>query len=163
MDYYNNDFYDGLNDTRSFLYRQIDTVANLNKLLTTICSSLHNLKNYKINVLGDNSYNVKKYLKDLINKMEFHDSKLQKLIKIKQGFPIYQLGDIENISLIKTLPSMDYKSSVVISNINKELKIIIDLINESITSAQKENDYQTINLLANMQYEFNEFLLDIPQ
>lgn len=161
MDY--NDFYDGLNDTRSYLYRQIDTVANLNKLLSTICSSLHNLKNYKINVLGENSYNIKKYLKDLIGKMEYYDNELQKLIKIKEGFPIYQLGDIENISLIKTLPSMDYKSPLVNSNIIKELKIIINLINDSVNSAQKENDYQTINLLSDMQYDINGILLNIPQ
>ena len=32
MSFYN-DFYDGLNDSRNNLYREIDTVSNLNKLL----------------------------------------------------------------------------------------------------------------------------------
>lgn len=161
MNYYD-DFYDGLNDTRSLLYRQIDTVATLNKLLSTICSEIHNLENYYINVIGENNYIYKIYLKKLIEDMNKFDFKLKELIKIKNGFPIFQIGDIENISLIKTLPSMDYKASTINNNLNNELKIISKLINETLISAQKENDYQTINILSKMQYLINKSIIEIP-
>jgi len=161
MNYYD-DFYEGLNDTRSILYRQIDTVATLNKLLSTVCSEIHNLENYYINIIGDNNYEYKLYLSKLINKLKDYDLKLKELIKIKNGFPIFQLGDIENISIIKTLPSMDYKANTITNNLNIELKAIANLINESLASAQKENDYQTIITLSNLLFAINKHLLNIP-
>ena len=162
MNYYD-DFYEGLNDSRNFLYRQIDTVAILNKLLSTLCSELYNLENYKINIVGENNYSYKCYLEKLTIKLNEFNLKIKELIKIKNGFPIFQLGDIETISLIKTLPSMDYKSTTITSNLNSELKTIITLINESLVSAQKENDYQTIVLLGELSFTINKAVIDIPK
>lgn len=159
MNYYDN-FYDGLNDNRNLLYRQIDTVSTMNKLLSTLCSEMHNLKNYKMNIKGENSFFLKQYLNEIIDKLNNYDTKLQELIKIKNGFPIYQLGDIENISLIKTLASQDYKPSTVINNIINEFKILKNIINETILNAQKENDYQSITILSNLLYEINKVLLN---
>lgn len=161
MNYYD-DFYEGLNDTRSILYRQIDTVAVLNKLLATLCSELHNLQNYKINIVGENNYVYKLYLDKLIKNLRIYDNKLQELIKIKNGFPLFQLNDIENISLIKTFPSMDYKSSTISNNLNSELKTLLDLLNESINSAQKEADYLSVTLLSKLSFIINNGLIELP-
>lgn len=159
MNYYDN-FYEGLNDSRNLLYRQMDTVSIMNKLLSTLCCEIHNLKNYKMNIKGENSIFFKSYLNNVGLKLEEYDNKLQELIKIKNGFPIYQLTDIESVSLIKTLASMDYKSSIVIANLINEFKILKNLINETIINAQKENDYQSINILSNLLYEINKVLID---
>ena len=159
MNYYDN-FYEGLNDNRNLLYRQIDTVSTMNKLLSTLCSELYNLKNYKINVKGENSFFLKQYLKQIINKLENYDDKIQELIKIKNGFPIFELGDIESISLIKTLASIDYKPSTVANNIVNEFKVLKNAINETLANAQKENDYQTISVLSGLLYEINKVLLN---
>lgn len=159
MNHYDN-FYEGLNDKRSLLYRQIDTVSTMNKLLSTLCSEIYNLKNYRMNIKGENSFIIKDHLKNIINTLNNYDDKIQEQIKIKNGFPIYHLGEIENISLIKTTTSMDYKISTVISSITNEFKILKNLINETISNAQKENDYQTINLLSNLLYEINKVLLN---
>lgn len=159
MDYYDN-FYDGLTDSRNLLYRQTDTASTMNKLLSTLCSEIHNLKNYKTNAKGENNFYLKQYLNDLIKKLEIYDDKIQELIKMKNGFPIYQLADIENISLIKTLASMDYKPSTIVNNITKEFKILKNLVNETINNAKKENDYLTINILSNLLYQINKSLLN---
>lgn len=159
MDYYDN-FYEGLTGNRNLLYRQTDTVSAMNKLLSTLCSEIHNLKNYKSNAKGENNFYLKQYLNDLIKKLEIYDDKIQELIKMKNGFPIYQLTDIENISLIKTLASMDYKPSTIVNNITKEFKILKNLVNEAINNAKKENDYLTINILSNLLYEINKSLLN---
>lgn len=159
MDYYDN-FYEGLTGNRNLLYRQTDTVSAMNKLLSTLCSEIHNLKNYKSNAKGENNFYLKQYLNDLIKKLEIYDDKIQELIKMKNGFPIYQLTDIENISLIKTLASMDYKPSTIVNNITKEFKILKNLVNEAINNAKKENDYLTINILSNLLYEINKTLLN---
>ncbi len=154
MNYYDN-FYEGLNDNRNHLYRQIDTVSSLNKLSSTLNSELYNLKNYKINVKGEYSYLIKEHLNKMIDTLHKYDDSLQELIKIKKGFPIYQLGDIENISLIKTLASIDYKPSMIINNITKEFNTLKSLINESISISEKEKDYQTINILSNLLFDIN--------
>ena len=70
------------------------------------------------------------------------------------------MNDIENISLIKTLASMDYKPSMVINNIIKEFNILKNLINETIDNANKENDYYSIDILSKMLYEVNIILVD---
>jgi hypothetical protein len=49
MNHYDN-FYEGLTDNRNLLYRQIDTVSTMNKLLSTLCCEINNLKNYRINI-----------------------------------------------------------------------------------------------------------------
>lgn len=158
MSYYDN-FYDGLQDNRNMLYRQIDTVSTLNKLLSTLCSEIHNLNNYKINIKGENIFFIKNNLKEFIGKLLEYEDKIRETIKIKNGFPIFEFQDIENISQIKTLASQDYKSSTVTHNIVKELTILKKIITEVIANAQKENDYQTINLLSNLTYDINANLL----
>ena len=158
MNYYDN-FYEGLNDNRNLLYRQIDTVSTMNKLLSTLYCEIYNLKNYKINVKGENSYTLKLQLKEIIECFSFYENKIQELIKMKNGFPIYQVGDIESISSIKTLASMDYKVSTILNNLINEFKMIKSLINETITNAQKENDYITITTLSDLLYQINNFLL----
>ena len=162
MNYYDN-FYEGLNDNRNILYRQIDTVSTLNKLLSTICSEIHNLNNYKINIKGDNSFNINNILNKTVNKLLEYENKIQEIIKIKNGFPIFELQDIENISLIKTLASQDYKVSTVVNNIANEFNIIKKIINEAIMSSQKENDYYTINTLSEIQHNLNIVLLSLQQ
>lgn len=159
MNYYDN-FYEGLKDSRNLLYRQIDTVSTMNKLLSTLCSEIHNLKNYKINVKGDNSYFVKIYLKEIIDSISLYNDKIQELIKIKNGFPIYQFSDIENVSLIKTLASIDYKPSTIATNIANEFKILKSLVNEALINSQNENDYTSVNILSELLYEINKILLN---
>ena len=75
---------------------------------------------------------------------------------------MFQLNDIENISLIKTLPSMDYKSSTISSNLNSELKTLLNLINESINSGQKESDYLSITMLSELSFIINNGLIELP-
>ena len=94
MNYYDN-FYEGLNDNRNLLYRQIDTVSAMNKLLSTICSEIHNLKNYMINAKGDNSYIIKKQLSDIIKELEDYESKIQNIIKINDREQDVLSGSIE--------------------------------------------------------------------
>lgn len=159
MNAYDN-FYEGLNDKRNILYRQMDTVSMMNRLLSTLCSEINNLKNYRINLKGENSWLLKNKIESIIKKIYSYEEELQKIIKIKNGFPVYQLNDIENISLIKTLASMDYKPSMVINNIIKEFNILKNLINETIDNANKENDYYSIDILSKMLYEVNIILVD---
>lgn len=145
------DFYDGLKDSRNYLYKQIDTVALLNKLFTTLYTELNNINNYMINIIGDNSYLYKIFLKNLYKDLDQSKNKIERLIKIKKGYPVYNLNDIETISMVKTLPSMDYKINIIENNIRKDLSIIKNIMNEIIDNAKKENDYLTIHILCDLE------------
>jgi len=157
MNYYDN-FYEGLNDSRNLLYRQIDTVSTMNKLSSTLCCEIQNLKNYKINIKGKDSYLIKLQLNRNIENLNYFTDQIQKLIKIKNGFPIFQLNDIENISLIKTLTSIDFKEATVSNNIKSEYKILKNLVIETINNAKKEDDIVTINLLSDLLYIIDDTL-----
>jgi DNA-binding ferritin-like protein len=89
-----------------------------------------------------------------------YEFKIQELIKIKNGFPIFQLSDIENISSIKTLPSTDYKEPTILANVINEFKTLKNLVIDAIKNASKENDYKSINILSNLLYEIDKVLMN---
>lgn len=156
-----NTFDDGLNEMRNILYKQVDDVATLNKLLSTLLCEIQNLENYKTNIAGDSKYIYKVYIKNLINKLRIYKEKITELIKIKNGYPIFELSDIENISLIKTLPSMDYKTSIINSNMKIELNSLYNQTNESLIEIKKNDDYQSINLLNELLFIIKTSLIEI--
>ena len=157
MSFYN-DFYDGLNDSRNNLYREIDTVSNLNKLFSTLHCHIQNLNNYQTNATGEETYYLNIKIDEIIDIFSNSQKQIQDLIKIKKGYPLYQLNDIENISLIKTLPSMDYKYNQIIKNITHELTIIKNLIKTVIENASREGDYSTIFILASPLFKIDQLI-----
>lgn len=161
MKYYD-DFYDGLKDNGNILYRQIDTVSSLNKLFSTLYCEIINIKNYKINLIGDNTISYKEYLSKIITLFNEYIVEIEGLIKIKEGYPIYQILDIENISLIKTLPSIDYKINTMISNLREELKILNKITTESIENSLKEQDYNAVLILSKLSFNLNKIIKQMP-
>ncbi len=151
-----NNFDEGLKETRNYLYQQVDTLALLNKLSTSINCEILNLENYRINVIDENSYIIKFNLTSLINKLKEFLNEIHILIKGKKGFPIFGLGDIEAISIIKVAPSTDYKQYVISNNLNKEFKNLKNITSEILKNAQKENDYDTLTLIGNFSLFLNK-------
>jgi DNA-binding ferritin-like protein len=158
MDYYSK-INDDVNNKRNILYRQIDTVSSMNKLLSTLVCERTNLMNYLINVKNRNSNSISVYLNDLIDKFDSYISFLYEQIKIKKGFPIFELTDIENISQIKTVASIDYKETTINMNIYEEFKTIVNLINEVINCAIGEQDYYCINTLSQIKNDINKIII----
>ena len=151
------EFNDGLYN----LYREVDELSLLNKLFATLLSERLNIDNYLANVKIENKTAIKDTLENINYLLSDALENIKNLIKIKRGYPIYKLDDIELISIIKTKVSGEYKESVVIENINSEMNIIINLIKEIISKIDTMKNYETINVLANISFQMKTALLGI--
>ena len=151
------DFNDGLYN----MYREVDELSLLNKLFATLISEKLNLENYRVNT----TITSKLYLKDNIDNLIFiiensiEDTK--NLIKIKKGYPIFKLDDMELISIIKTKVSGEYKENIVIENIKNEMALILNLIKDIILKTELTKNYEIINIISNISYELKTALLDL--
>jgi len=151
------DFNDGLH----ILYREVDELSLLNKLFVTLISEKLNINNYITNTTIQN----KLYLKDTLNNIDYiiddSISNIKNLIKIKKGYPIYKIDDIELISIIKTKVAGEYKENNVIENVNGEINLIINLIRDIIIKIESNKNYEIISVLSNISYQFKTALLDL--
>lgn len=149
------------NDGLYNMYREVDELSLLNKLFATLISEKLNINNYITNTNIQN----KLYLKDLLSDLNyiFDDSleDIKNLIKIKNGYPIYKLDDIELISLIKTKVSNEYKETMVIENIKYELSTISNLIKDIIDKINETKNYEVIMVLSNISYQVKKALLEL--
>ena len=151
------DFNDGLYN----MYREVDELSLLNKLFSSLICECLNINNYLSNVTIENKSTLKDSLQQLIYNIENGAEEVKNLIKIKKGYPIYKIDDIELISIIKTKVSGEYKENVVIENVKSEINIILNLIKNIIVQTELNKSYEIINILSNISYELNTTLLGI--
>lgn len=149
----NYDFYD--------MYREVNELSELNKLFTTLISEKINVMNYVTNVVIDTKPTLKDTLNDILYQIDDSIEVVKDLIKIKKGYPIYKLSDIELTSSIKTHVSQEYKEGSIIDNIKKEINILLSLINEIIKKLNITINYETITALSNISFNLKKILLDI--
>jgi len=149
------------NDGLYNMYREVDELSLLNKLFTTLLSEDLNIDNY----ISNTSIKNKIYLKNVLDNLSYviDDSieSVKKLIKIKKGYPIYKLDDIELISIIKTKVAGEYKEDVVIDNLKSEINVLLNLIKEIIVKVEINKNYEIITVLSNISYQLKTILLDL--
>ena len=151
----------GFDDGLYNLYREVDELSLLNKLFTTLLCENLNINNYLANLKIENKSNLKDTLENINYLLLDALENVKNLIKIKKGYPIYKLDDIELISIIKTKVSGEYKAPIVIENITNEMNIIINLIKEIISKIDYMKNYETINVLSNISFQIKSALLDM--
>lgn len=149
------------NDGLYNLYREVDELSLLNKLFTTILSEKMNIMNYEANTTIQNKLYLKDTLNELIYLLDDSSEDLKSLIKIKKGYPIYKLDDIELISVIKTKVAGEYKENIVVDNLKSEINIIISLIKEIISKLDDSNSYESLSVLSNISFQLKKALLNI--
>ena len=151
------EFQDGLYN----LYREVNEVSLLNKLFVTLISEKLNITNYTTNANIQN----KMYLKDSLEEISYiiDDSleKIANLIKIKKGYPIYKIDDIELISLIKTKISIEYNETTIIESLKGEIAIILKLINDILEKTGDNKSYEIITILSTISYQLQNANLNI--
>ena len=144
------------------MYREVDELSLLNKLFATLISEKMNLKNYLSNIVVTNQLYLKDLLTDLTYTIESALDDIINLIKIKKGYPVFQLDDIELISIIKTNVSTEYKENIVIDNLKNEINIIISLIKDIISKIDINKNYEILTILSNISYQLKSSLLELP-
>ena len=151
------DFNDGLYN----MYREVDELGLLNKLFTTLISEKLNIENYITNTIIIN----KVYLRDILDNLKYLIDEsldnIKNLIRIKKGYPIYKLDDIELISIIKTKVAGEYKENIVIENLKEETNTILNLIKDIIYKVEQNKSYEIINVLSNISFQLKSIILEL--
>lgn len=150
------DFNDGL----YAMYREVDELSLLNKLFATLICEKLNINNYLTNVNIQNKVYLKDSLEDINYNLDDSLTNIKNLIKIKKGYPVFKIDDIELISLIKTKISMEYMEEIVIENIKEEMNLILNLIKDIIYKVNNKESYETLSILSNISFQIKSKLLD---
>lgn len=143
------------------LYREVDELSLLNKLFVTLLSENLNIDNYITNTTIVNKLKLKDTLDDMSYTLSDAIENVKNLIKIKKGYPIYKIDDIELISAIKTKVAGEYKENIVIDSLKEEINIIINLISDILNRVGNNKNYEIISILANISYQLRRILLQL--
>ena len=143
------------------LYREVDELSLLNKLFVTLLSENLNIDNYITNTTIVNKLKLKDTLDDMSYTLSDAIENVKNLIKIKKGYPIYKIDDIELISAIKTKVAGEYKENIVIDSLKEEINIIINLISDILNRVGNNKNYEIITILANISYQLRRILLQL--
>lgn len=143
------------------MYREVNELSSLNKLFAALLCEKINIMNYSTNVVIEKSLNLTATLEELSYIIDDSLDRVKNLIKIKKGYPIFKLNDLELTSPIKTHVSQNYKEGSVIESVNNEIEIILDIIKDIISKISKSGDYDTINVLSNISYDLKTLLLSL--
>lgn len=149
------------NDGLFNMYREVDELSLLNKLFATLISERLNLDNYLTNIIITSNYQLKENISNMSFIISDAIENTKTLIKIKNGYPIFKLDDIELISIIKTKVSIAYKENIVLENIKEEINTLINLIKEILTKLNDNKNYEIITILANISLDLKRLLLDL--
>lgn len=149
------------NDGLYNMYREVDELSMLNKLFATLISEKLNISNYEANTTIQNKLYLKDFLTDIDYTITDSIEDVKNLIKIKKGYPIYKLDDIELISLIKTKVAGEYKESIVIENIKDEINLILNLMRDILIKIEPNKNYEIVSVLSNITYQLKKSLLDL--
>lgn len=143
------------------MYREVNEFSSLNKLFAALLCEKINVMNYSTNAIIEKYYNLSSILDELSYLLDESLEKVKNIIKIKKGYPIFKLDDLELTSPIQTHVSQDYKEGIIIENIKNEIGIILEIIKDIIAKINNSGDYDTINILSNISYELKTLLLSI--
>jgi DNA-binding ferritin-like protein len=142
-----------------YMYREGSQLSSLNKLFAALLSEKINIMNYSSNALIEQKLNLQENLNELSYIIDDSLEKVKNLIKIKKGYPIFKLDDLDLISPIKTHISQDYKESSIIENINSEIDVLLNIIKDIVSKMSEVGDYDTINVLSSISYDLKTLLL----
>lgn len=142
-----------------YMYREGSQLSSLNKLFAALLSEKINVMNYSSNALIEQKLNLQENLNELSYIIDDSLEKVKNLIKIKKGYPIFKLDDLDLISPIKTHISQDYKESSIIENINSEIDVLLNIIKDIVSKMSEAGDYDTINVLSSISYDLKTLLL----
>lgn len=142
-----------------YMYREGSQLSSLNKLFAALLSEKINIMNYSSNALIEQKLNLQENLNELSYIIDDSLEKVKNLIKIKKGYPIFKLDDLDLISPIKTHISQDYKESSIIENINSEIDVLLNIIKDIVSKMSEAGDYDTINVLSSISYDLKTLLL----
>lgn len=125
----------------------------LNEYMTNLKVFNNNLYNMHFNIVGESFFGLHRKLQEYYEKVAIMYDKIAERIKMLGGMPITSLKEIEDVSTIKSMKSINFSGGQVLEVLDNDLTFMRDYTKDLIEYYNKEKDYYTVSILEdNLQF-----------
>lgn len=121
----------------------------LNEYMVNLKVLNNNLYNLHFNIVGESFFGLHKKLQNYYEKLALMYDSTAERIKMLNGMPFTSLREIEDISTIKSMKSMNFNGKQVLEVLDNDFTFMKDYTKDLISYYGKENDYYTVSMLEN--------------
>lgn len=122
-------------------------VSMLNEYLANLKVLENNLYNLHFNIVGMSFFGMHRKLQEYYEKISQVYDAVGERIKMNNGYPITSLKQIEEVSTMKSMRSMDYTGTQVLEVLQNDFNFMKEYTNDLIHCYAKEGDFVTCDLL----------------
>lgn len=129
--------------------KQSSNIDILNEYMANLKVLNNNLYNMHFNIVGESFFGLHRKLQEYYEKVALMYDEVAERIKMLGGFPITSLKEIEDISTMKSMKSMNFKGKQVLEVLGNDFTFLRDYTKDLIEYFDKEKDYYTVSILGN--------------
>lgn len=126
---------------------QNSSINILNEYMTNLKVMNNNLYNMHFNIVGESFFGLHRKLQEYYEKIALMYDAAAERIKMLGGMPITSLKEIEEVSTIKSMKSMNFSGKQVLEVLDNDFSFLRDYTKDLIEYYDKEKDYYTSSML----------------
>jgi len=127
--------------------KQNPNIDILNEYMANLKVLNNNLYNMHFNIVGESFFGLHRKLQEYYEKVAaMYDSAAER-IKMLNGMPTTSLKEIEDISTMKSMKSMNFTGRQVLEVLDNDFTFLRDYTKDLIEYYEKEKDYYTVSML----------------
>ena len=126
---------------------QNSSINILNEYMANLKVMNNNLYNMHFNIVGESFFGLHRKLQEYYEKVALMYDAAAERIKMLGGMPITSLKEIEEVSTIKSMKSMNFSGKQVLEVLDNDFSFLRDYTKDLIEYYDKEKDYYTISML----------------
>jgi starvation-inducible DNA-binding protein len=132
---------------------QNSNINILNEYMANLKVLNNNLYNMHFNIVGESFFGLHRKLQEYYEKVALMYDAAAERIKMLGGMPITSLKEIEEVSTMKSMKSMNFTGKQVLEVLDNDFSFLRDYTKDLIEYYEKEKDYYTISMLEdNLNY-----------
>lgn len=127
--------------------KQNPNIDILNEYMANLKILNNNLYNMHFNIVGESFFGLHRKLQEYYEKVDLMYDAAAERIKMLGGMPITSLKEIEDISTMKSMKSMNFSGKQVLEVLDNDFSFLRDYTKDLIEYYDKEKDYYTVSML----------------
>ena len=127
--------------------KQNSNIDILNEYMANLKVLNNNLYNMHFNIVGESFFGMHRKLQEYYEKIALMYDATAERIKMLGGMPITSLKEIEDISTMKSMKSMNFTGKQILEVLDNDFTFLRDYTKDLIEYFDKEKDYYTVSML----------------
>ena len=107
----------------------------------------NNLYNMHFNIVGESFFGLHRKLQEYYEKVSYMYDDTAERIKMLGGMPITSLKEMEDISTMKSMKSMNFSGKQVLEVLDNDFTFLRDYTKDLIEYYEKNKDFYTVSML----------------